>query len=68
MKIKIISEGYGTTTRIVNADSGELVEGVISVSWKCSSLNDPAYAILKIINVPVEVIGTVKEHYVRKPD
>ncbi len=56
MKIKIISEGRGINTKIINAETGEQLEGVTSAKWECSA-NGLAMATLSFINVPVDVEG-----------
>ncbi len=56
MKIKIISDGIGTNTKIINAETGEIIEGVTSIKWKCS-VNKLATATLTFINIPVDVEG-----------
>ena len=54
MKIKIISDGLSKNTRVINAETGETVENVLSIEWKCS-VHSLATATLKFIEVPVEV-------------
>jgi hypothetical protein len=57
VKLKIISDGTAHGTRIVNADTGEEVEGVVSVFWEVSTDDELAYAELKFLALPVEVVG-----------
>ncbi len=34
MKLRIVSEGSGRTTRVENADTGEIIDGVVKVEWE----------------------------------
>lgn len=34
MKLKIISDGTHRGTKVVNSETGEMVHGVVAVSWK----------------------------------
>jgi hypothetical protein len=54
MKLKVISDGTKLGTRVVNAETGELVKGVFGVQWE-HKVHDLPTVILKIRSVPVEV-------------
>jgi len=54
MRIKIISEGTGMTTMVVDADTGEKLKGVRAVTWSCES-RGLATATFEIVNVPAEL-------------
>lgn len=60
MRIKIISAGMGRTTTIVNADTGEALENIKSVTWRVGPGGGPAVANIELVLVPVEVIGEVE--------
>jgi hypothetical protein len=57
MRIKIISEGDGRRTKVMDADTGELVEGVTSISWILGGPDEFARAQLQFVAVPVEIVG-----------
>ena len=59
MRIKIISEGSGLNTEVINVETGERIENVTEATWHCKS-NDLATVELKLINIPVEMIGSLK--------
>ncbi len=63
MRIKIISDGTVHGTQIVNADTGEEIEYVVRAEWKivASAPRNLATATLELWNVPVEIVGEVKE-------
>ena len=61
MRIKIISDGTPTGTRVVCAETGEIVKGVTSVEWSHATPGKPSYAVLKLHLVPVEIIADVGE-------
>lgn len=42
MKIRIISDGIPANTQIVNAETGERIEGIVSASWQISANSDTA--------------------------
>jgi hypothetical protein len=33
MRLKIISDGTPTNTQVVNAETGEILEGVVNIKW-----------------------------------
>lgn len=57
MQIKIISDGMVAGTRVVDAKTGEEIEGVTFIRWELSVNGVVATAELKFINVPVEAVG-----------
>jgi len=57
MRIKIISDGAGLNTKVIDADTGEIVNGVISVKWELTGLKYMAKATIEIVNPQVELIG-----------
>ena len=60
MKIKIISDGLSTNTYVINAETGERIQGVVKVDWSCEA-GQTAQANIEFINVPVEVVGEVED-------
>jgi hypothetical protein len=60
MKIKIISNGIATGTKVINEETGEHLEGVTEIIWRCK-VKEFAEVELKLINIPVEVIGKLKK-------
>lgn len=56
MKIRIISDGTGPGTRVVD-ERGEKVEMVTAVKWKLDDPRGLATAELTFVKVPVEVEG-----------
>ena len=56
MKIKIISSGTAKDTKIVNAATGELIDGVTEVRWRVK-VGEIAKLNLKMLKIPVELVG-----------
>lgn len=54
MRLKIISEGTFKNTKIINEETGELLENVISIIWYLD-VGDLARAELRLVNVPCEL-------------
>jgi len=54
MKLKIISNGTDLGTKVVDAETGSVVEGVTSIEWKIAA-GKYAEATIKCISIPVEV-------------
>ena len=65
MKLKIVSEGTGSTTKIINADTGEEVEGIIGVEISMDSFNIEAAI---IISDPVLAIDNLSTREIRQGD
>ena len=47
MKLKIVSEGTGDTTKVVNAETGEEVEGVISLDLSLDAFHVNAAIVIR---------------------
>ncbi len=58
MKIRIVSDGSGRNTRVYNESTGETIEWVTKVEWKCS-VTDDATLKIHMVNVPINVVGRV---------
>lgn len=58
MKIKIVSDGSVTGTKVVDADSGELIENVTQVAWQHGAKCVPL-ATLDVVCPAVDAIGQV---------
>ena len=61
MKIKIISDGTSHGTKVINADTEEMVEGVVAVEWKVRADEDFATAHIEFENIPVELEAEFKD-------
>ena len=58
MKLKIISDGTANGTKLINAESGEILENVKSVKWFCDTGDYRiSRVVIEIVNVPTEIIG-----------
>lgn len=53
-RIKIISDGKHTGTRVVNADTGEELAGVVYVAWKWESPFHVPTAVIEINRAVIE--------------
>ena len=47
MKLKIVSEGTGETTKVVNAETGEEVEDVLSLELSMDAFNVEAVVLIR---------------------
>jgi len=47
MKLKIVSEGTGDTTKVVNAETGEEVEGVINLDLSLDAFHVDAAIVIR---------------------
>ena len=61
MRIRIISKGLGRTTHVEDAETGEMLEGVVAVSWECK-VDGLATAKLTIKNFELDAIGETEEN------
>lgn len=61
MRIKIESDGTPQGTRVLNAETGDMVEGVTGVEWVLPDCNSYARATLIFERVECEVIGEAEE-------
>lgn len=59
MKLKIVSDGTPMGTKVVNAVTGEEVEGIVSVTWRITA-DDVSLANIELQKLPVELIGKPK--------
>jgi len=58
MKLKIVSEGTGATTKIVNAETGELVENVMGLEISMDAFNLEAVIVIRDPYLSLENIST----------
>lgn len=56
-RLKIVSAGYRETTKVIDAETGEPVDGVIGISWSMDEDSFHATATIKLRRVMVEVDG-----------
>ena len=56
MKIKIISDGTSKDTKIVNAITGELIDGITEIIWRVK-VGGIAKVNLKMLHIPIELVG-----------
>jgi hypothetical protein len=75
MRLKIISDGTPTNTQVVNAETGEILEGVVNIKWSVQHHHEGGSAYhdvrcwLEIENTPVEVeAGQLKTYQLRTCD
>lgn len=59
MKLKIISDGTSEGTKVINAATGEEIEGVERIQWTVTGAG--VSVDLMMVGVPIEVTGEVKE-------
>jgi hypothetical protein len=57
MKVKIISDGMARNSKVINMETGEIIEGVNEATWNLKA-NGLATVTLKILGVPVEIEGS----------
>jgi hypothetical protein len=55
IRLKIISEGEYQNTRVVDAETGRKVKGVVAVSWSIDPENFISRATFIVQEVPVEI-------------
>lgn len=57
MRIKIVSDGTGIGTKVINADTGERLRWIKRISWSISGPDELATATVHFTKVEIEVIG-----------
>ena len=55
MRLKIISEGRGATTKIINEKTGEVLINARSVTWTVDA-RGLAHATIELINVAIDAV------------
>ena len=65
MKLKIVSEGTGATTKVVSAETGELVENVMGLEISMDAFNLDAVIVFRDPHLSLENISTqeIKQGY-----
>lgn len=61
MKLKLISDGTNTGTKLIDEDTGEMIHGISKLSWE-ADINNIAVTktTVEFFNVPVEIVSPVK--------
>lgn len=67
MRVKIESDGTPNGTRVLNADTGEKIEGLTKVEWSVE-LGMPAVAKLEFLLVDITAIGDTDRKMLSVPD
>lgn len=59
MKLRIVGDGTRKGTRVENAATGEVLEGVLSATWEMDAYagNNNAYVVLRVEKVHLDVVG-----------
>lgn len=57
VNIKIVSDGTALGTRVVNAETGEAVDGVTAIRWSVDWKSGQVRAIVEYTAVPVELVA-----------
>jgi hypothetical protein len=60
VKVKIVSDGTTQGTQVVNAETGEPIDGVTFVAWELEAKDGVATVSLELRKIPVEVVGALK--------
>ena len=60
MKVKIISDGTRAGTKIVNAETGESIEGIVSAQFTITVDREFADLIIWLKKIPAELQGDAK--------
>ena len=55
MKLKIVSEGTGATTKVVSAETGELVENVMGLEISMDAFNLDAVIVIRDPHLSLEI-------------
>ena len=58
MKLKLVSEGTGATTKVVSAETGELVENVMGLEISMDAFNLDAVIVIRDPHLSLENIET----------
>ena len=58
MKLKIVSEGTGATTKVVSAETGALVENVMGLEISMDAFNLDAVIVIRDPHLSLENIST----------
>lgn len=59
MRLKIVSDGISINTSVVNADTGERIDGVTCIKWFIDN-EGCSKAVIELEFVKVDIIGEVK--------
>ena len=55
MKLKLVSDGIAMRTKVINAETGDRLEGIESISWEINAMDRTSRMTLTFVNIPVEV-------------
>ncbi len=62
MKLKIISEGLDKNTKVINVETGEVLENVTSIKWGAYP-NNLTECTITLHSIPIEVtVHGIKEY------
>jgi hypothetical protein len=58
MKLKIVSEGTGDTTKVINVETGEEVENVVSLDFSMTAFNVDAAIVISNPDLDIKDLNT----------
>jgi len=61
MEIKLISDGTGPNTRIVNADTGEEIENITDIKFEISAKDLVSKAVITFVKVGCDLKAEAEE-------
>lgn len=68
-KLKIISDGTCKNTKIVDAETGETIDGIYGITWELNYGEHWANVTVKMRGIPTEiVVGASNEEYQNEVD
>ena len=57
MKLKIISDGTNTGTKLIDEDTGEMIHGISKLTWEVNVENFTTKVGVEFFNIPVEFVS-----------
>jgi hypothetical protein len=60
MKLKIVSDGTNSGTRLIDEDTGEMVHKIQKLTWSTDVENWIATTTIELVDVPVEIVSTAE--------
>lgn len=57
MKLKIISDGTNTGTKLIDEDTGQVVSLIQKLTWECDATDVVTKVSIDLLNIPVEIVA-----------
>lgn len=62
MRLKLVSDGTNTGTKLIDEDTGEMVHGISKITWEANAKDVVTKTTVEFFNIPVDIQSKAEVH------